>query len=205
MASSAARSSRSPGFRALCMFGTVALVLLSVCGAPAQGATVADLKNEIRRELQSINVGMTDLYSSLSSPPTVQQQFCTTSIMSEAEGLSLTMEKLSTPYGVLATKFGLLIFKDDFVFGPSIKLIGASARADGTLTTDVQRGNSILVPYEPQTIVFVTGIITNSRGDVSILPMSHYMLVSAYFCSYMHMDVATLYKETFKDVFAELA
>ncbi|KAG5483375.1 hypothetical protein LSCM1_04923 [Leishmania martiniquensis] len=205
MASAVAHGSRSPASRALCVVFAAVLALLSVCGAPAQGATVADLKNTIQSELQRINVGMTDFYSALSAPPTVQQQFCTTAIMNKGKGLSLTMEKLSTPYGVLATDFGLIIFKDNFVFGPSIKLIGASAWANGTLTTDVQYGNSILVPFKAETIVFVTGVITNKRGDANILPMAHYMMVGAYLCSYMHMDVGPLFSDTFKGVFAALA
>lgn len=198
-------SSRRPAPLALGVVVSVALVLLSVCGVPTQAATVMDLKNVVKNEMYRIDIGMTDFYSSLSVSPTVQQQYCTTAITSQAAGLSLTMESLSSPYGVLATEYGFLIYKDAYVFGPSIKLIGASAWPNGTLTTDIQIGRNILVPYLTNTIVFVTGILESEDGRQNILPMTRFMMADSYLCAYMHMDVANLYRNTFRAVFAELA
>ncbi|CBZ24989.1 hypothetical protein, unknown function [Leishmania mexicana MHOM/GT/2001/U1103] len=205
MTSCATDSSRRPAPLALGVVVSVALVLLSVCGVPTQAATVTDLKNVVKNEMYRIDIGMTDFYSSLSVSPTVQQQYCTTAIASQAAGLSLTMESLSSPYGVLATEYGFLIYKDAYVFGPSIKLIGASAWSNGTLTTDIQMGRNILVPYLTNTIVFVTGILESEDGRQNILPMTRFMMVDSYLCAYMHMDVANLYRNTFRAVFAELA
>ncbi|CAJ1019866.1 hypothetical protein, conserved [Leishmania lindenbergi] len=206
MTSSSTNSSRRPAPLALGVAVLVAaLVLLSVCGVPAQAATVTDLKNAVNVVLQDIDVGMTDFYRTLSAPPAVQQQYCTAAISSVVEGLSLTMESLSSPYGVLATEHGFLVYKDSFVFGPSVSLIGASAWPNGTLTTKVQHGKNILLPFLSNTIVFVTGVVTNDKGMKNILPMARFMIVDAYRCTYLHMDVSELYRNTFRTVFAELA
>ncbi|CAG9571319.1 hypothetical protein LMJF_14_1250 [Leishmania major strain Friedlin] len=205
MTSCETNSSRRPAPLALGVVVSVALLLLGLCGVPAQAATVTDLKNAIKNELYRIDIGMTDFYSSLSVSPTVQQQYCTAAITSRAAGLSLTMESLSSPYGVLATEYGFLIYKDTFVFGPSIKLIGASAWPNGTLTTDIQSGRHILVPYLTNTVVFVTGVIENEDGRQNILPMMRLMMVDSYLCAHMHMNVANLYRKTFRTAFAELA
>ncbi|KAK7201633.1 hypothetical protein NESM_000228000 [Novymonas esmeraldas] len=188
------------------LFFVGALLLLLVLGAaPVEAATVTDLKNTIIAALQGINTGMTDYYSAMSATPAVQQQYCTTAISNQASGLSLTMESLSSPYGVMATAYGFLIYKDDFVFGPSISLIGASAWSNGTLTTAVQTGsNNILVPYQRNTIVYVTGIISNGNGNSNILPMARYMIVDGYLCMYSYMNVAALYTGTFSTPMAGL-
>ncbi|KAG5509462.1 hypothetical protein JKF63_06772 [Porcisia hertigi] len=180
------------------------LALLGICGSPAQASTVMDLKNAIRAELSRINGGMTDFYSALGVTPTVQQQFCTLAISNKAPGLSLTTESLFAPYSLLATDDGLVIFKENYVFGPSIELIGASATTDGILTTEVQRGSSIVVPYKANTIIFVVGVMMDDRNR-NILPMARYMIVHGDRCNNLNMDVDSLYSNTFRAVLTAMA
>lgn len=182
------------------------MLLLLSAALPVQSATVLDLKNTIVGALQSINSGMTDLYSAFSAVPAVQLQYCNNALTNELSGMSLSMEALYSPYSVLATSYGFVIYKDNYVFGPSISLIGASAFTNGTLTTSVQSGsNNILVPYQLNTIIFVTGLITNSDGSTNILPMARYVMGNAYQCPYLSMNVGSLYTGIFSTAFSQLA
>ncbi|GET87156.1 hypothetical protein, unknown function [Leishmania tarentolae] len=205
MSSCETNGPRRPAPAALGVVVALAFVLLSVCGAPARAATVTDLKNAIKNEMQRIDIGMTDFYSSLSVSPSVQEQYCVTATTTKSAGLSLTMESLSSPYSVLVTEYGFLIYKDSFAFGPSISLIGASASTNGVLTTNIQRGPNILVPYVRDTVILVTGIVENSAGKKNILPMMRFMVVDSYLCAYTHVNVAPLYNTVFRAVFTELA
>ncbi|KPA77340.1 hypothetical protein ABB37_07221 [Leptomonas pyrrhocoris] len=166
--------------------------LLLFCSATVNAANVAAFAAAIQSALRSIAPGFVTYYSALVGAPAVKAHFCTNSILNMAPGLALTMESIGAPYGIQATAAGLVIYKDNFVYGPAMHLIGTSYRiADGSPATGVQQGNSLLMPYTPNSIVMVTGTMT-SGNNTNILPLATYMILEGYLCNSMYADTTSL-------------
>lgn len=170
---------------------TAGLVCLLLLCATAQAVNVVAYATALQTALRTISPGFVTYYSALVGAPAVKAQYCTKSIVNMAPGLALTMESVSSPYNVLATPSGLVVYKDSYIYGPTINLIGTSYRiADGTATTNVLQGNSLLMPYTANTIIMVTGTITNGT-TTNILPMARYMIVDSYLCNSMYADTTS--------------
>jgi hypothetical protein len=169
----------------------LALVCALLLSATAQAANVVAFASTLQTTLRNIAPGFVTYYSALVGAPASKAQFCTNSIVNMAPGLALTMESVNSPYGVLATSSGLIIYKDNYTYGPTINLIGTSYRiADGSTATGVQQGNSLLMPYTANSIIMVTGTITNGT-TTNILPMARYMIVDGYLCNSMYADTTS--------------
>ncbi|KPI82790.1 hypothetical protein ABL78_8197 [Leptomonas seymouri] len=179
--------------RSLAGWSKIVLALGVLClflfSTTAQAADVLAFASAIQRMLSGIAPGFATYYSALVGAPTVNGYFCTNSIVNMAAGLALTIESLGSPYGVLATPAGLIIYKDNYVYGPTVSLIGTSYRlADGSSATGVQQGNSLLLPYTPNSLIMVTGTISNGTST-NILPMAKYFILDGFLCNLMHADV----------------
>lgn len=185
--------------------GVVVLVLLLAAGqCNAQADTVGTFKNAVVAMMNGVGAGFSDYYSAMSMTPQIAMQFCSSSFSVNASGMALAMEKLSTPYGVYAAAEGLVVYKPDYVFGPTVKLIGVSANTDGTLNGSVQEGSQLLFPYKANTAILVTGTIT-ANGATNFLPMARYLMVDGVYCAYLQAEGSNLITNVFSTVWAQLA
>ncbi|KAL7700387.1 hypothetical protein N2W54_000571 [Lotmaria passim] len=196
------------GRHSSCRCSRVCLVLgllcLCVSCVTVQAVNVVAFAGALQTMLRSIAPGFVTYYSALVGQPAVKAQFCTNSIVNMAPGLALAMESLHSPYGLIADAAGLIIYKDNYVYGPAINLIGTSYRiTDGSMATGVSQGNSLLFPYTANSIIMVTGTITNGT-TTNVLPMARYMIVDGYLCNSMYADI-TKFSSSLTTLFRALA